>query len=272
MSAIERMLDLAVVTLHERDPGALRPLINAELLRGCDADLVIHKDEPWSAEKGAVRAFTRDGTPATGLDVPSQHVIRQGYPFIGHPSTADRDPVTASRLVGGDRWRGSATAYLARRDFGADHVLGLALPVPVMPIHGYLIYRAGADFTDTHLAYARRVRPLLSGIQRQTELLDQWRATTGTTGSCAADLTPREIAVLVLLAETLTADAIARRLGISVRTVHKHTENLYRKLGTRDRLSTVLQAQKHGLLPAPAPAPAPAPDGNGVDRGRAEGR
>jgi len=34
-----------------------------------------------------------------------------------------------------------------------------------------------------------------------------------------------------------------------VRTVHKHVESLYRKLGTRDRVSTVLRAQEIGLLP-----------------------
>ncbi|MGW3069074.1 response regulator transcription factor [Streptomyces sp. NPDC001130] len=44
-----------------------------------------------------------------------------------------------------------------------------------------------------------------------------------------------------------------RRLGISVRTVHKHVENIYRKLGTRDRLGTVLRAQRLGLVPAPGP-------------------
>ncbi|WP_405953396.1 response regulator transcription factor [Streptomyces prunicolor] len=52
-----------------------------------------------------------------------------------------------------------------------------------------------------------------------------------------------------MLADALTASAIARRLGISVATVHKHVESLYRKLGTRDRVSTVLRAQEMGLLP-----------------------
>lgn len=43
---------------------------------------------------------------------------------------------------------------------------------------------------------------------------------------------------------------MARRLGISARTVHKHLQNLYRKLGTADRLGAVLRAQQAGLLPA----------------------
>jgi DNA-binding NarL/FixJ family response regulator len=61
-------------------------------------------------------------------------------------------------------------------------------------------------------------------------------------------LTPRELTVLALLAEGLTAAAIARRLAISPRTVNKHQENLYRKLGTTDRLTTVILAQDLGLV------------------------
>ncbi|OJF12874.1 helix-turn-helix transcriptional regulator [Couchioplanes caeruleus] len=62
-------------------------------------------------------------------------------------------------------------------------------------------------------------------------------------------LTPRELDVLALLAESLTAAAIGRRLGISAGTVHKHLSALYRKLGTGDRLATVLRARALGLLP-----------------------
>ena len=60
--------------------------------------------------------------------------------------------------------------------------------------------------------------------------------------------TRRERAVLELLADGLTAEAIARQLGISPRTVHHHLEHLYRKLGTRDRLVTVRRAEALGLL------------------------
>jgi DNA-binding NarL/FixJ family response regulator len=61
-------------------------------------------------------------------------------------------------------------------------------------------------------------------------------------------LTQRELTVLAVLAEGLTADAIARRLDISPRTVHRHLQHLYRKLGTTDRLATVLRAKALGLV------------------------
>lgn len=57
-------------------------------------------------------------------------------------------------------------------------------------------------------------------------------------------LTPREAAVLRLLADGLTAAAIARRLSVSERTIHKHLEHVYAKLSVSDRLSAVLLAQE----------------------------
>jgi DNA-binding CsgD family transcriptional regulator len=61
-------------------------------------------------------------------------------------------------------------------------------------------------------------------------------------------LTGRELAVLRLLVRGLTAEAMARRLGCSPRTVSKHLERLYRKLGVGDRLMAVEQARQNGLV------------------------
>ncbi len=52
-------------------------------------------------------------------------------------------------------------------------------------------------------------------------------------------LTQRECEVAHLMARGLTAYSIGRALGISERTVHKHLQNAYRKLGVNDRLSAV---------------------------------
>lgn len=67
-------------------------------------------------------------------------------------------------------------------------------------------------------------------------------------------LTHREQQILELIAAGLTAVAIAHRLRLSPRTVAKHQERMYRKFGTSDRLTTVLRAQRVGLLPSVVPA------------------
>jgi DNA-binding CsgD family transcriptional regulator len=55
-------------------------------------------------------------------------------------------------------------------------------------------------------------------------------------------LTPRELEVMVVLAEGLTNKAIARRLNISLHTVKFHVESLFRKLGARTRTEAVAKA------------------------------
>lgn len=69
-------------------------------------------------------------------------------------------------------------------------------------------------------------------------------------------ITERERDVLELLALGLTAMAIANRLQVSPRTVHRHLDNAYRKLGVHDRLLAVGAAQRHGLICAPVRAEA----------------
>lgn len=259
----ERILDLAVAALHERDPDRLWPGILAELPRVCGGELLIHKMGEWSDRSGALHLSAPDGTDGPDenrIDDQARTLLRRGYPLADHYlSTTDRTPLTADQVLDAGDWQRSETARLVRGIFSADHVLGLPLPDTEPPIRGCLIYRAGTDFPDTYLARARRLQPLLAGVDKQREVLHAWHAAAAARRDGPPDpaeralaygLTPRETAVLTLLAEALTAASIGRRLGISARTVHKHIENLYRKLGTRDRVATVLRAQACDLLPA----------------------
>lgn len=61
-------------------------------------------------------------------------------------------------------------------------------------------------------------------------------------------LTEREIFILEHLARGLSADAIARVADISTRTVRKHLQHIYAKLGAHDRLVAVESARAAGLL------------------------
>jgi DNA-binding CsgD family transcriptional regulator len=61
-------------------------------------------------------------------------------------------------------------------------------------------------------------------------------------------LTVREIDVLRLVAQGMTAGAIGRARQISPRTVRKHLENAYAKMGVHDRLEAVSLCRRYGLL------------------------
>ncbi len=65
-----------------------------------------------------------------------------------------------------------------------------------------------------------------------------------------SDLTPRELEVLVLIAEGLGNAAIAERLGVSVNTVRNHVANISAKLSVHSKLEALAVAVREGLLPA----------------------
>jgi DNA-binding NarL/FixJ family response regulator len=64
----------------------------------------------------------------------------------------------------------------------------------------------------------------------------------------AADLTPRELEVLRLLAEGLPNKAIAAHLGISEHTVKFHVNSILGKLGAQSRTEAVARATRLGLV------------------------
>jgi DNA-binding NarL/FixJ family response regulator len=64
----------------------------------------------------------------------------------------------------------------------------------------------------------------------------------------AADLTERELSVLGLLAAGLHNREVAERLGISTRTVDRHCDKIYAKLGVSSRTEAVVRAISAKLL------------------------
>lgn len=68
-------------------------------------------------------------------------------------------------------------------------------------------------------------------------------------------LTPREQAVLELLAEDVTLVDIAAHLTVSTNTVKKQTVSIYAKLGVHERGEALMRAAGLGLLPEPPESP-----------------
>ncbi|MFJ5103943.1 LuxR C-terminal-related transcriptional regulator [Streptomyces sp. NPDC088554] len=264
------MLNLAVSVLERTDPEPAWHLVLAELARGMHAQAVSLTQARYAERTGRVLAWKSRFTVAQDyLDALTVRQIHAGNPLVAHYTSAkDRTPLSASQIMGKRAWLRSRSHRLARSTLGA-HMLGIPLPAPAGVARGFVLHHAQDDFTAEEIAYARRVQPLLIGIDGHYRALERWRtaATCEAPGAGAAvapaeraaevGLTPRQLAVLALLAKAMPATAIAHRLHISPRTAHKHIEGIYRKLGTCDRLSTVMRAQSLGLLPPPSPEARP---------------
>lgn len=61
------------------------------------------------------------------------------------------------------------------------------------------------------------------------------------------ELRPRERDVLMALCEGLSNKHIAKRLGISEKTVKAHLTSIFQRIGVEDRTQAALWAQKHGI-------------------------
>jgi DNA-binding NarL/FixJ family response regulator len=61
-------------------------------------------------------------------------------------------------------------------------------------------------------------------------------------------LTDREVEVLCLIANGVTNRQVADELFISPKTVGRHVENIYAKIGVSTRAAAALYAMEHRLL------------------------
>ncbi len=126
----------------------------------------------------------------------------------------------------------------------------VAVPLHFTPLgHSAFVIGRADPFTADELTLVGTLQRLLIGLARQTAAL-QGVARAPSAVEVASDvrLTVRELAVLGLVAQGLTAASVGRRLGIAEATVHKHLQRVYGKLDVRDRLAAVLRAQHLGLL------------------------
>ena len=70
------------------------------------------------------------------------------------------------------------------------------------------------------------------------------------TGRRAADLTPRESEVIVLLAQGKSNAEVAEKLSVSLATVRSHVHHVLRKMGVSTRAQAVAIAYETGLMAA----------------------
>ncbi|MGV9558142.1 response regulator [Streptomyces sp. NPDC003522] len=142
------------------------------------------------------------------------------------------------------------TQVVVLTTFGDDESLFPALRAGA---RGYLTKDAGGD------EILRAVRSVLSGDAGlspsvQLRLLEHLSAPEPEPRPSVGPLdglTARETEVLVLIAEGLSNQEIARRLHVSTATVKTHINNMFTKTGLKDRAQAVRYAFRKGLVRPP---------------------
>ena len=252
----ERMLDLAVAVMDSRNVDRTWSLVADELVRSLHGTTCVLSRSHRFVSRVIVLDEVEVWTPWFRGVLPPEAEERSRmplHPLVRHyAETGDTEPRTVSDLLDDRTWRSTETFGALRDTSGTTRHIALPLHDLSGANRGFVLGRSGMDFTDRERAFVRRLQPLLRRVDGHVRQLKRWqdKAIDGPERAAELKLTNREITVLSLLAAGLTAGGIANRLGASPRTVHKHLENIYRKLGTSDRLTTVLRAQRFGLLPS----------------------
>lgn len=206
---------------------------------------------------GSLSWFAYTGRDDAGAvaHLPASTVVRE-HPFHGyHVRHGAAGPARLADVIAAG-WTMPLLVLESMERLGVPmHQLSVPVEQPGLT-RGYdgWVLVAGTRVGERALHTSVRLQPLLTGLDRHLRLLGDL------VPPCPEKvLTPREVLVLSMLAEGCTVTSIAHRMLISPRTVHKHQEHLYRKLGAADRLSAVMKAQQLGLLARVTAVPAASP-------------
>jgi len=122
---------------------------------------------------------------------------------------------------------------------GLDYQMAFTLPHKPPRLLGVALSRKDRDFSDDERDFVERARPyLIQGYRNAVEHTGLREASgAGALSSSleALGLTTREAEVMRLVALGRSDAAAAKGLGVSVRTVQKHVQRAYAKLGVHSR-------------------------------------
>jgi DNA-binding NarL/FixJ family response regulator len=153
----------------------------------------------------------------------------------------DGDGVAATAAI---RKVSPATRVLVLTSFDGDGEVADALAAGA---HGYVLKSAAPqEIADAVTAVASG-----ASVLSDTVLAGVARRSAAPRSRPFLELTDREFEVLEALARGLETEAIARRLGLSAKTVRNNVSNVLVKLGTRDRAGAVVLAHQRGVGTGP---------------------
>ena len=209
-------------------PGLLLPELTN--LVGADCALWTELDQSAGPLPGRIVCY-----PGPWLDEEAAKALEkhaQDFPLTRHTRPGgDGRPVRWSDLGSMRSLRNSGMYADVVRKTGIEQMLAMALKPGDLHVC-ISLNRAGADFTPAAVDLLTQLRPLLTRrVVRLAAEREDW-----------AGLTTRQQQVLTLVADGLTDAAIGHRLGCSPKTVTKHLEHIYRRLGVSCRTAAIAAA------------------------------
>lgn len=143
-----------------------------------------------------------------------------------------------------------------------EYQLAVTVPAPQGGLIAIALNRRGRDFSDEERELLDLLGPHVGQSAGIAALLSQPLTAALRDPAGQLLLTPHQSRILQLVADGYQDRAIARALGISIRTVHTHVQHIYRQLGVTSRTEALARRR----LRAPALPPGqPPPAANSIE-------
>lgn len=189
----------------------------------------------------SVRSVVVPPVPVHLYDVYAK--LAHEHPIVQYMArTGDGSPTRISDVVDRPTFHATAVYREVYAQLGVEHQVAFSLPAPAGHMLAIVLSRRGDnDFTDEECELLARARPHLIQAYRNalehTALLMQVGLAPALPPADlpAYGLTEREAAVIRRVASGRSNRDIAEELELSTRTVQKHLERAYRKLGVSSR-------------------------------------
>ena len=171
------------------------------------------------------------GLPAGALSAQDRAAFDRHFhehPLVRfHAYQGGRVPQRITDSVPFEQFRRTALYNDYYRRIRIDHAIALPIYVRDGLLVSFVLNRTRRDFTDRERALLEVLRPHLAKIYQRINTVGQ--------------VTPREAEVLRWVAAGKSDAQIGAILRISARTVQKHLQNIYDKLGVESRTAAAMR-------------------------------
>jgi DNA-binding CsgD family transcriptional regulator len=227
----------SLADLDEPDRAAELVLPGLAGLIGCDIATYM-KINPEPHVLGDYIEYPSGSLDPAALGIFESHLPE--HPLVVHRDAYGCGPAKISDMVSrqGFRRLGIYSEYF--RHVPTDDQIAFTMPGTRDGEQiGVTLSRSGREFGDEDSGVLSSVMAPVRNALRRSAARHRARTAVAAEPDGLADLTGREMQVLDLAAAGRTNVAIARAIDVSPRTVAKHLEHIYRKLGVTGRAAAV---------------------------------
>jgi DNA-binding CsgD family transcriptional regulator len=193
--------------------------------------------------------------PADVVDFPDAHQLFQQHlpehPLLRHvEATGDLSARRISDEASDRQFRRLGIYHEFYRPAEVQYQLVVSVPAGPGGMISVALNRYGQDFSDQQRDVVDLLRPHLAQAAAIASLLSQPVPGTPRDAHGRPLLTARQTRILQLVAAGNSDRAVARTLGVSVRTVHTHLQHIYRALGVSSRTEALAHVRALTLASA----------------------